>query len=79
MLKIALVNLRATCGRHPHYNPEDGQAAVKGACPRCLQLLSIYQTHQQLTAQLHNLRNVKHDKPNRPAKEQPESRQIPLF
>lgn len=76
MLKIALVNIRATCGKHPHYNPEDGEAAVKRACPRCLQLLSVYRTHQQLTAQL---RNLKHDKPSRPAQPHQDHRQITLF
>ncbi len=80
MLKIGLVHIRASCGKHPKYSPEDGEAAIVGNCRRCQQLLSIWRTHQQLTAQLRNLRKVKHDgAPRTPKQAIEDARQIRLF
>lgn len=49
MLKLGSVRFRGKCARHPKFNPaRDGLAAIKGGCPKCHLLLSIFETHRRL-------------------------------
>lgn len=49
MLKIGTVKWQGKCSRHPMFDPEaDGPAAIKGGCPRCLDLQAIFDTHQKM-------------------------------
>jgi hypothetical protein len=48
MLKIKAAKWFGKCPRHPMFDPEaDGVGAVRGGCPHCLELLTIYQNHQR--------------------------------
>ena len=47
MLKIERAKWHGTCSRHPMFDPEaDGIGAIKGGCPRCLELLAIFESHR---------------------------------
>jgi hypothetical protein len=47
MLKIENVKWHGKCPRHPMFDPEDeGIAAIKGGCPRCLELQAIFESHR---------------------------------
>jgi hypothetical protein len=48
MLTIGTLRWKGRCSRHPHYDPIDGEAAIKGACLRCYGLLEIYRQHRRL-------------------------------
>lgn len=42
---MALV-LKLRCENHPRYNPvTDGEAAIRGACVRCMGLLELYRAY----------------------------------
>jgi hypothetical protein len=48
MLKIEATKWYAKCPRHPMYDPQaDGIGALKGGCPQCLELQSIFESHQR--------------------------------
>ena len=48
MLKIGTVRWRGKCSRHPMFDPgADGAGAIKGGCPRCQDLMTIYDHHQR--------------------------------
>jgi hypothetical protein len=48
MLKIERVKWHGKCTRHPMFDPaSDGLGAIKGGCPRCLELQAIFESHQQ--------------------------------
>jgi hypothetical protein len=48
MLKIERVKWHGKCQRHPMFNPEsDGIGAIKGGCPRCLELQTIFENHRR--------------------------------
>jgi hypothetical protein len=48
MLKIEAAKWYAKCPRHPMYDPQsDGIGALKGGCPQCLELQSIFESHQR--------------------------------
>lgn len=48
MLKIGTVKWRGKCSRHPLFDPEkDGPAAVRGGCPKCQDLQTIFEYHQR--------------------------------
>jgi hypothetical protein len=36
------LHLKLTCPRHPKYNPEVGQGAIKGGCEDCERILELY-------------------------------------
>jgi hypothetical protein len=48
MLKIGTLRWKGRCGRHPQYDPSEGEGAIKGACTRCYALLDIYRQHRRL-------------------------------
>lgn len=51
MLKIERVKWHGKCPRHPMFDPEaDGIGAIRGGCPRCLELQAIFESN------LHTLR-----------------------
>jgi hypothetical protein len=46
MLKIERSRWHGKCSRHPMFDPEaDGIGAIKGGCPRCLELQAIFESH----------------------------------
>ena len=48
MLKIGTVKWQGKCSRHPMFDPEsDGPAAIRGGCPRCQDLQTIFENHQK--------------------------------
>lgn len=48
MLKIGTVRWRGKCPKHPMFDPEaDGPGAIKGGCPRCQDLQTIFDSHQR--------------------------------
>jgi hypothetical protein len=48
MLKIERVKWHGKCPRHPMFDPEtDGIGAIKGGCPRCLDLHAILESNRQ--------------------------------
>lgn len=49
MLKIGTLRWKGRCKRHPKYNPAyDGEAAIKGGCRHCIELLEIHLQHVKL-------------------------------
>jgi hypothetical protein len=50
MLKFGTIRFKAKCNRHPKYNPEDGQGAIRGGCAKCQQLFDIYKAYEKLTS-----------------------------
>lgn len=48
MLKIGSIRWRGKCSRHPGFDPAEGAGAVKGACPKCSDLVEIHTLHQRL-------------------------------
>lgn len=48
MLRIGSIRWKGKCARHPAYNPEDGQGAIRGGCQRCHALLDVFQQHAKL-------------------------------
>jgi hypothetical protein len=48
-LKIRSRKFEGRCSRHKRFNPAvDGQAGIKGGCPRCLLLFDIWDTSLKL-------------------------------
>lgn len=48
MLKIGTVKWQGKCARHPMFDPQsDGPAAIRGGCPRCQDLQTIFENHQR--------------------------------
>jgi hypothetical protein len=48
MLKVGTLRWKGRCGRHPQYDPNDGEGAIRGACNRCYALLDIHVQHRRL-------------------------------
>ncbi len=47
MLKLGTVKWQGKCARHPRFDPDsDGPGAIRGGCPRCLDLLAIFESHR---------------------------------
>ena len=47
MLTIERLKWHGKCPRHPMFDPEaDGVGAIKGGCPRCLELQDIFESHR---------------------------------
>lgn len=75
MLKLGTLRWKGKCGRHPHYDPADGEAAIKGACPRCYALLEIFVQHRRLVELMRTFGPPR----ERALKQPPESAQMDLF
>jgi hypothetical protein len=59
MLRLGTVRFRAKCVRHPRYNPAiDGEAAIKGGCPKCHLLLDIYLAHKHLVGLMRQVKDT---------------------
>jgi hypothetical protein len=41
MLKIS-IRATAKCRRHPNFNPMHGEAAIKGGCPACREIMDLW-------------------------------------
>jgi hypothetical protein len=52
MLKLGIVRFRGKCSKHPHYDPHEGQGAIKGGCKRCEALSDILKQHGLLMDQM---------------------------
>jgi hypothetical protein len=48
MLKIGTLKWKGRCGKHPRFDPEQGEGAIRGGCIRCYALLDIYRQHKRL-------------------------------
>ncbi len=60
MLRIGTLRWKGRCSRHPRYNPAyDGESGVVGACPRCLNLLDIYEQHSRLVRMMRDFGPVR--------------------
>jgi hypothetical protein len=63
MLKLGTVRFRARCARHPRYNPAiDGEAAIRGGCPKCHLLLDIFRAHRQLVSLMQQVKEANQNK-----------------
>jgi hypothetical protein len=65
MLKIGTLRWKGRCGRHPHFDPHDGEGAIRGACSRCYGLLEIHRQHVKLVEMMRAFGPVR-DKPQPP-------------
>jgi phage FluMu protein Com len=55
MLKIEKVKWLGKCKRHPMFDPEAGGiGAIKGGCPRCLELQAIFVSNQHTLQLMRN-------------------------
>lgn len=79
MLKFGTIRFKAKCNRHPTYNPEDGQGAIRGGCPKCLQLFEIYQAYLKLTTLMKQAKNEPDKPPAAKAAVANDPRQSSLF
>jgi hypothetical protein len=78
MLKIERARWHGKCDRHPMFDPEsDGIGAIKGACPRCLELQEIFASNRR-TLQLMRAFAPISTQPTKPSDPNPE-RQEDLF
>jgi hypothetical protein len=48
MLKLGTIRFKGRCSRHPRFNPEHGEGAIRGGCPRCQKLYDIHIAHTRL-------------------------------
>ena len=72
-MKIRSRKFDGRCGRHKRYNPAvDGQAGIKGGCPRCLLLFDIWETSLKLNQAIRRF-NPNHDDLQVP----PEAKPVP--
>ena len=63
MLKLGTVRFRAKCARHPRYNPAlDGEAAIRGACPKCHILFDIFRAHRHLISLMQQVKDTSQSK-----------------
>jgi hypothetical protein len=73
MLKIERMKWHGKCSRHPMFDPEaDGVGAIKGGCPRCLELLAIFESHRRTLQLMRGFAPIpaKNNKPTKPAPEE---------
>jgi len=67
-LKIRSRKFEGRCSKHKRYNPAvDGQAGIRGDCPRCLLLFDIWETSLKLNQLIRGF-NPRHDDLRSPAK-----------
>lgn len=48
MLKIGTLKWKGRCRKHPRFDPEQGEGAIRGGCVHCYELLEIYRQHRRL-------------------------------
>lgn len=53
MLKLAVaiklrVRVKGKCSQHPGYNPNQGEAAIRGGCKQCLALFEVTRAADRL-------------------------------
>ena len=82
-MKIRSRKFEGRCGRHKRYNPAvDGQAGIKGCCPRCLLLFDIWETSLKLNQSIRRF-NPNHDDLQPPVEAkvalEPDPRQLSLL
>ena len=76
MLRIGTVRWRGKCSRHPMFDPQMGEGAVKGGCVKCTSLVEIYQLHQKMMGLM---RSFSPPQPPRRRANQQTSTQASLF
>jgi hypothetical protein len=75
MLKIEKVKWHGKCSRHPMFDPAaDGIGAIKGGCPRCLELQAIFESHNRTLQLMRGFAPVPAQS-NKPAKPVPDEQQ----
>jgi hypothetical protein len=80
MLKIGAVRWRGKCSRHPMFDPFDGgRGAVKGGCPRCMNLVEILEMHQKMLALMRTFVPPQMKKRSKPEATSQANLQIGLF
>ena len=52
------------CRRHRAYNPQAGQAGIKGGCVACYTLLELFQRFQQLGGDVANFKEGQRERKN---------------
>jgi hypothetical protein len=52
------------CRRHRGYNPQYGQAGIKGGCTACYALLELFRRFQELGGAIANFRAGQREKKN---------------
>ena len=66
MLRVGSIRWKGKCGRHPAYNPEDGEGAIRGGCERCHALLDIFRQHTKLVRAMREFGPMQ-DRPMKPS------------
>jgi hypothetical protein len=46
------LKLKGKCSKHPRFNPEIGQGAIRGGCRECLALYQVVAARDQVVAAL---------------------------
>ncbi|MBS1876178.1 MAG: hypothetical protein JSU00_23395 [Acidobacteria bacterium] len=67
MLKIGTLRWKGRCGRHPMYDPAEGEGAIRGGCTRCQALLEIHRQHLRLVEMMRAFGPAR-EKPVKPAR-----------
>lgn len=67
MLKIGTLRWKGRCGRHPMYDPSEGEGAIRGGCNRCQALLDIHRQHLRLVEMMRSF-GPPRDKASKPAR-----------
>jgi hypothetical protein len=52
------VKLKGKCPKHPRFNPEIGQGAIRGGCRECLALYQVVAARDQAAAALRQFEEV---------------------
>lgn len=79
MLKLGTIRFKGRCGRHPRFNPDQGQGAIRGGCARCTKLFDIYVAHGRLVELIRQAKNDPEEAPSPKKAIQADDRQALLF
>jgi hypothetical protein len=52
------MKLKGKCPKHPRFNPEMGQGAIRGGCRECLALYQVVSARDQAAAALRQFEEV---------------------
>jgi len=63
MLKITFslrtkMRIKGKCSRHPGYNPESGQGAIRGGCATCQALYEVVAARDEVYASLRRFESL---------------------